>query len=151
MEPEIVERTKLLLAGVINTGKDVGNIDIQNLWNVFEKSESSIPNHIKGKWYELHVGNELGNGIYSVIAEAEIREIGELPVEVSLKIIPAGKYIHFTHPMKDGGFSEAFAQVGDWINRSNTKVKDFGLQFYDSDFNPEENENSILHIYIPLD
>ena len=52
--------------------------------------------------------------------------------------------------MENGSFGEAFAQVGKWIDESGAKVKDFGLQLHDSDFNPEENENSVLHIYIPM-
>ena len=149
MDPEVVEREKLLPAGVVDCGKGVEDVDIHGLWNAYQPSEPRIPNLVGGAWYELHVGLQDGNGIYSVIAGAEVSEIGELPVEVSLRVVPAGKYLHFTHAMKDGGFGEAFAQVFKWVDESGTKAKDFGLQFFDSDFNPEDG-NSILHIYIPL-
>jgi len=150
MVPETIERERLLLAGVIDCGKSVGDIDIQSLWGVYAQLEPGIPNRIEGAWYELHVGSGEGDDIYSVTAGAGIREIGELPVEVSLKTVPAGKYLHFAHAMKDGGYGEAFARVFKWIGENGTKVRDFGLQLYDSDFNPEENKDSILHIYMPI-
>ncbi len=150
MKPEIVERPRMLLAGVIACGKDVSEVDIQGLWSAYELSEPGIQNRIDGSWYELHIGNQQGNGIYSVIAGAEVRGIAEWPVEVSLKVVPAGKYAHFAHRMKDGGFGEAFAKVENWVNENAIEVLDFGLQHYDRDFDPE-NEDSILHIYIPLD
>jgi predicted transcriptional regulator YdeE len=149
MDPEIVERSEMLMAGVIYYGKAVAEIDIHGLWQVYDKSEPAIPNRIDGTWYELHVGKEQGNGVYSVFVGVAVSELGELPVEVCLKVIPAGKYAHFEHFMKDGGFGEAFAGVESWVKESGTKTADFGLQLYDSDFDPS-NENSILHIYIPL-
>ena len=51
--------------------------------------------------------------------------------------------------MKDGGFGHAFAQVETWVKDSGADVDDFALELYDSDFDPA-NENSVLHIYIPL-
>jgi predicted transcriptional regulator YdeE len=150
MKPEIVERPRLLLVGVINCGKSVADIDIHGLWSVYAQSESRIQNRIDGSWYELHVGRTQGNGIYSVIAGVEVKKAGEMPVEASLKVVPAGKYVHFVHCMKDGGFGDAFAKVDNWVKQSGTKVKDFGLQLYDHDFDPK-NESSLLHIYIPMD
>ena len=149
MKPEIVERPMMLLAGVIDCGKDVTEIDIHKLWQAYEQSESSIQNCIDGAWYELHVGAEQGGGIHSVLVGVGISELDALPIEVSVKIVPAGKYAHFAHCMKDGGFDRAFVNVEAWVKESGTKVKDYGLQLYDSDFDPA-NENSILHIYIPL-
>lgn len=149
MKPEIVQRPGLLLAGVMNCGKDVSEIDIHRLWKVYEQSESGITKRIDGAWYELHIGNGQGHGIYSVIAGVGISEIGELPIEVSVKVIPVGKYAHFAHCMKQGGFDEAFTQVEAWVKESGAVTHDFGLQLYDSDYDPSD-ENSILHIYIPL-
>ena len=149
MEPEIVERPRLLLAGIINCGKEVGDIDIHGLWEVYMQVEPNIPNRIDESWYELHVGSQQGNGIYSVIAGAEITEAGELPIEVSLKVVPSGQYAHFVHCMKDGGYGDAFARVDAWVKESGTEVKDFGLQHYDRDFDPAS-DDSVLHIYIPV-
>jgi predicted transcriptional regulator YdeE len=150
MTPEIIERPKILLAGVVNCGKDVTSVDIPDLWKAYMKSESEIENRIEGSWFELHVGEKSGNGIYSVLAGVQIEKIGELPVEVSLRVVPAGKYAHFAHHMKDGGFDKAFAGVDAWIQESRAAVKDFGLQHYDRDFDPN-NKESVLHIYIPLE
>jgi predicted transcriptional regulator YdeE len=149
MQPEIIQRKKLLLAGITNCGKDVTAIDILGLWSIYDKSQAGIPNRIEGTWYELHIGNELGHGIYSVTAGAEVNEIGELPVEVSMKVVPAGRYAHFAHCMKDGGFDDAFAKVEAWVEETGTEVRDFGLQLLNQDFDPQKND-STLHIYIPL-
>jgi predicted transcriptional regulator YdeE len=149
MKPEILSRSRLLLAGIMASGKEVSEVDIPGLWSAYEESEPGIPNRIDGSWYELHIGVELGCGIYSVIAGAEISEPAELPVEVSLKVVPAGKYAHFAHRMKDGDYHDAFAQVEKWVNESQIEILDFGLQHYDRDFDPD-NKDSILHIYIPL-
>ena len=149
MKPEIVDRERLVLAGVTYCAGDVSDIDIHELWNVYGQSEPSIKNRIDGYWYELHIGKEQGNGIYSVTAGTEISELMDLPIEISIKIIPAGRYAHFAHCMKEGGFGEAFAKVDNWVKKSGTGTKDFGLQLYDNEFNPKD-KNSILHIYIPL-
>jgi len=150
MEPEIVQRPKMILAGVIDCGEDVRSIDIEKLWGAYEKSEPGISKRIEGDWYELHVGEKQGNGIYSVLAGCQVEDLGESPIEVSLRTLPAGKYAHFAHSMKDGGFDVAFANVEKWTRVSGSPVRDFGLQHYTSDFNPN-NKDSVLHIYIPLD
>ena len=150
MKPDIVELPRLLLAGVTDCGKDIGAIDIHGAWDVYMQSEPGIHNRIRGTWYELHVGKEQGNGICSVVVGAAIRELGDLPIEVSLRVVPAGRYAHFAHRMRDGGFDDAFAGVDAWVRESGTEVRDFGLQRYDHDFDPED-EESILHIYIPLE
>ncbi len=62
---------------------------------------------------------------------------------------PAGRYAHFVHRMADGGFSKAFAQVNARVQASGTAVGNFDLQHYGPDFDPT-NDDSILHIYIPL-
>lgn len=149
MKPIIVDRPQLLLAGISVTGKNVTEIDIYGLWQIYTKSEPAMNQRIDGFWYELHVGTELGNGIYSVFIGAEVRGIGNLPVELSLKVIPEGKYAHFAHCLKDGGYGAAFAGVEQWVKQTGTPVKDFGLQVYDINFNPAD-QNSVLNIYIPL-
>ena len=149
MEPEMVVREELLLAGVVATGGKVEDIDIHGLWKVYSESEPGIENRVDGCWYELHVGKTQGNGVYSVVAGAQIETVGGLPIEASLRVVPAGRYAHFVHYMKDGGFGEAFAGVEKWEKDSGTEVLNFGLQLYDRDFNPEDG-NSALHIYIPL-
>jgi predicted transcriptional regulator YdeE len=149
MEPEIVERKRLLLAGVTDCGKDVTEIDIRALWEIYDKAQPGIENRVDGTWHELHVGSDMGGGIYTVIAGAEISELGELPVGTSLKVVPAGRYAHFVHRMRDGGFDVAFANVEAWVKESGTETKDFGLQVYGADFDPGK-EDSTFHIYIPL-
>ena len=98
MEPSVVERSRLVLAGVIDCGKAVGDIDIHGLWDVYGRSEPGIENRMDGSWYELHVGSEQGNGIYSVMAGAEISEIGELPVEVVVKVVRADTHVSELDP-----------------------------------------------------
>ena len=68
---------------------------------------------------------------------------------MSMKVVPAGKYAHFTHCMKDGGFAEAFAMVDAWVKDNGIGVFGFGLQLFDSDWDLAKPE-SILHIFIPL-
>jgi predicted transcriptional regulator YdeE len=149
MKPEIEERLCMLLAGMMGCGKTVQDIDIHHLWDIYGLVEPAIENRLEGSWYELHVGTTEGKGIHSVLAGVAISEVGELPIEASVKVIPAGQYAHFAHCMKDGGFDIAFAQVETWVKETGTATRDFGLQMYDSNYNPED-ENSILHIYIPL-
>lgn len=89
----------------------MGDIDIKGRWSVCLKREPRIPNRVKDTWYELHVGSELGNGICSVVAGAEVSEIGELPVDLSLMAVPADKYARSVHRIGDGGSKEAFAHM----------------------------------------
>jgi len=150
MKSEIVQRPQILLAGVVGSGKDVNGINIRELWNSYNQSDPKIEHRVEGAWYELHIGEKQGNGIYSVLAGVQIEKVGTLPAEISVKVLPAGKYIHFAHCMKDGGFGEAFAEIEAWIKENRVEVKDFGLQHYDAAFDPN-NKDSILHIYIPLE
>ena len=149
MKPEIVERPELLLAGVISCGEDVGEIDIHGLWGIYNQTESSIPDQVEDAWFELHVGKQLGKGIYTVMVGVEIPHMVELPPEVSLKTVPGGRYAHFTHRMGDGSYGDAFARINAWVQESGTEVKDFGLQRYGSEFDPED-EDSSFQIFIPL-
>ena len=123
MTPEIVERPRMLLAGIVGCGKDVSGINISELWHAYEKSEPGIENRIDGSWFELHVGEKLGNGIYTVLAGAQVNRIGEQPTEVSVKVVPAGMYAHFAHCMKNGGFDRAFADIDEWIKNNNVTAK----------------------------
>jgi predicted transcriptional regulator YdeE len=148
MKPEIVQRPEVTIAGVMNCGKGVEDIDIHRLWQAYEKAEPGIPSRLE-EWYEVHIGTDLGAGIYSVFAGVVVPELGNLPVEVCVKVIPAGQYAHFAHVMKNGGYDGAFRWVGAWVKDSGAKTADFSVQLYDNDFNPSD-ENSVLHVYIPL-
>lgn len=149
MKPEFVEQKSLLLAGVIDCGESVTNIDIHRLWDAYSKMEPDIPYKVEGAWYELHVGIERFGGLYTVIAGVEVSAIEGLPFETCLKVVPAGNYAYFAHAMKDGGFGEAFARIEAWVEENGIRTKDFGLQMYDLNYDPGD-ENSVLHIYIPL-
>jgi predicted transcriptional regulator YdeE len=97
----------------------------------------------------LHVGVDLGQGIYSVTVGAEVSEVTDVPIQGVLKVIPGGRYAHFPHRMSNGGYGEAFSQIEHWVEASGTTVEEFGLQLYDRDFDPAKKE-SVLHIFIPL-
>ena len=149
MEPEFMERNTLLLAGIVDCGNSVADIDIHGLWRIYDLTQSDIENRIEGNWYELHIGKEKGNGLYSVTVGVEVSKIEALPVEVVIRIVPGGKYAHFEHSMKDGGFSDAFAKVEAWAKEKNSRSIDFGLQRFDKTFDVDKGE-SVLHIYIPV-
>ncbi len=71
MTPDLVDRQGFWLVGVTQTGKSVADIDICGLWDAYQELEAQIPGRIDGAWYELHVGAEAGNGIYTVMAGGE--------------------------------------------------------------------------------
>ena len=148
MVPETLERPGLCIAGVIKSGSVVEDIDIGRLWEVYHRSEPQIPFRIDGMWYELHVGSPAGNGLYTVMVGSKIERIGDLPIEVSMKRIPAGRYAHFAHSMKEGCYGDAFARIDTWVKQSGTRVRGFGLQLCGADFHPQ---HGILNIYIPLE
>ena len=150
MIPDLVERQSFWLVGATQTGKAVGDIDIHGLWEVYQEVEEKIPRRVDGAWYELHVGAEAGSGIYAVMAGVEAEDLGDLPIELSVRRVPGGQYAHFRHPMKEGDYGEAFARVEAWTNDTGTRTLSFGLQLYDRDFNPQDPDSSILHIFIPL-
>jgi len=149
MKPEIVERSSMLLVGMIDSSGEVGKIDIHGLWEIYNLTEPGIRDQVDGAWYELHIGPQLGKGIYTVMVGVELSTFAEQPLELCIKTIPAGEYAHFRHHMADGDYREAFARVDGWVLDSGVEVNDFGLQRYGSDFNPE-NEDSVFDIYIPL-
>ena len=149
MVPEIVECPQMFLVGVMHCAKDLAEVDIHGLWDMYGLIEPLIENRIDGAWYELHVGAQQGHGLHSVVAGVAVSELGSLPIECVLKVIPQGIFTHFSHSMKEGGYDGAFRRIDKWVHETGTETRDYGLQLFDSAFNPED-EDSILHVYIPL-
>ncbi len=154
MEPEIITREKMLLVGLVETGQKVGDIDISGLWNSFEKFMFKIEHANIELGYELHQdipGGQNKTPRHCCLVAVEVTEIGAIPDECFVKVVPAAKYAVFTHQFKDGGYSQAFKLAYDWLEDSDYSLAHhFDIQVYDENFKGAEDPDSWMKIYIPV-
>ena len=154
MKPEIITRDKMLLVGLIETGQKVGDIDIKGLWNSFEKYMFEIENSSTELGYELHQdipGGKNGAPRHCCLVAVEVSEIGAVPDECFVKVVPAGRYAVFTHQFKDGTYGQAFKMAYDWLEDSDLSLAhQFDIQVFDENFKGAGDPDSRMEIYIPV-
>jgi len=81
----------------------------------------------------------------------QVNSFDDLPVEMSLKIIPPAKYAVFTHKGIPSAISETItAAYEKWIPESGYKAdRSYDFEFYDERFAPDSKESEI-DIFIPV-
>ncbi len=111
MESRIVEREEMVLAGMSFFGNpfsqadawDVDN-EVGSLWKRFMAFLTAHPDAISGRtgprdvMYELHAytAETPRTGRYEVFVGVEVGRSASIPLDCSLKIIPAGEYVQVT-------------------------------------------------------
>ena len=166
MKPQIVEKERIILAGISFFGDPFKNSDgwteeneIGRLWKRFMGLLSSKKIRIdeirKGDiMYEVHVISEemVQKGKYEVFVGLEIENIKNIPLELLIKVLPPTTYAVFTLKgeqissdwpkaifqewMPDSGYQEAYA---------------YSFQSYDERFKGIQYlDESMLDVYIPV-
>jgi AraC family transcriptional regulator len=151
LEPRIVERPELALAGVVATAPDVYQMDFHGLWQRFESAVPGIRHQVEGAAYELHVQTEIEPAMHFAIAGVQVTTIEELPAEVFVKVIPASTYAVFTIKFVDG-FEKVYDRMWAWIETSPYTVDPFvyDIQRYGDRFTSPEDPESEVDIYVPV-
>ena len=152
MQPEIVDRPEMILAGIVATSTSVSELDIAGLWDRFIEQCPNISNQVnEEKGYELHIEEERSPKIHFCLIGVEVRDVEELPIEIFYKVVPAGKYAVYTPQFSDGGYGQAFKVVYDWLEESAYQsAYAFDIQVYDDRFKGSDDPDSILEILIPV-
>ena len=152
MNPEILERTEMILAGVAANSASVTDMDIAGLWDRFIDLCPNIPNQVNTNVnYELHIEEDRTLRMHFCLIGVEVSQADTLPIEVFYKIVPAGKYALYTHHFKDGSYGQAFKAVYDWLAASHYEpAHAFDIQCYDARFKGPEDPESVLEILVPL-
>ncbi len=157
ISPAIKEIGEIKLAGISILTKDKN--EIKEAWRIFLKSVGKIRNSSffseacsnPGFGLECYNDDFFESGKFFYMPSVQVDSFDDLPVEMSLKIIPPAKYAVFTHKGIPSTISETITAAYDkWIPESGYKVdRSYDFEYYDDRFKPDSNESEI-DIYIPI-
>lgn len=152
MKIEIIERPEMILAGIVDSGSHVSQINIAELWKRFMEHSDAIPNQVdKEKGYELHIEEDRSPRKHFLLIGVEVEKVEHEPIEIFTKVLPAGNYLRYTHQFSEGGYAQAFEALYDWLEDSNYKpAHAFDIQVYDARFNGPDDPESIVEILVPV-
>lgn len=151
MEPQIVEKPEMRFVGLVGCGADVSQLDISGLWQRFNDHAGNIKNQVEGRAYEVHIEEEVQPRMHFCLVGVEVQEFEDIPIELFAKVLPACRYAVFTHRFKDGGYGFAFERAYGWLKSSNyTSAHSYDIQCYDERFKGNENPESVLEIFLPI-
>lgn len=165
MEPKIIDRDAIILVGFSFFGDPFSESggwteenEIGRLWSRFMKYFMSNPNrvkHIKDAEvaYEVHIqhAETAQKGHYEVFVGVEVEKLGEIPVELLVKILPPAKYAVFTLEGEQIA-SDWSMMIYEWLEDSGYQAAgDYGFQRYDARFKGVDNlAESVLEAYVPV-
>lgn len=152
MQLEIVKRPEMILAGIVDSGARVTQINIAELWNRFIDQSDAIPHKIDHeKGYELHIEEDRSPRKHFILIGVEVDKVEHEPIEIFTKVLPAGKYLQYTHKFSDGGYAQAFEALYDWLEDSDYEpAHAFDVQVYDARFKGPDDPESVIEILVPV-
>lgn len=171
MEHEFVEKEKMYLVGLQYYGTiKPGGISIEG---EIEKLWSRFAEFCQNKWrtvedkvvdpdlsYEIQIWDEeelKKEGKLSIFVGVEFEDLDEIPLELSGKVLPSGKYISFKLKGEEiKTWEEDILQ--DWFPRDDYWIRSFGGYlfhaqcFHEDKFKGVENlEESELRVLVPVE
>lgn len=150
MEPRIVQKPEIRIAGFVESGEDVRQIRIGELWNRFERHSSQIRHKKLGTGYEVHIELSEPRRHYCM-AGMEVSVVTDIPAGMFIGVLPAGKYAVFTHRLGDGGFGGACEAIEKWLKDSgHIETRPLEIQCFDSRFRGPNDPESVLEYHIPI-
>jgi AraC family transcriptional regulator len=152
MQLEIIERSEMILAGIVDSGAHVSQINIAGLWDRFIEQSDDISNQVDSdKGYELHIEEDRSPRKHFILIGVEVDKVEHEPLEIFTKVLPAGKYLKYTHKFSEGGYAQAFESLYDWLEDSEYgPAYAFDVQCYDERFNGPDDPESIIEILVPV-
>jgi predicted transcriptional regulator YdeE len=151
---KIVERDALTLVGMVSQGKDLGQLEIYDLWVEFMEHARLIKNNKEeGITYEFHSypqGWEPLKYFYCMVA-INVTRPEDVPDNMFVKTLPAAKYALYTHSFALGGFDVSCRAISQWLETSEYKHStSYDLQRYDARFKGLDNPESEMGFLIPV-
>jgi predicted transcriptional regulator YdeE len=166
MEPIVIEQPEMILVGFDFFGDpfkfSVGwteENEIGRLWKrfmaYFDQYKGQLK-HIKDAsvMYEVHIEHPETpqTGEYEVFVGLEVEKLEHVPVEITVKVIPAALYVVFT--LKGEQITSDWSKLvyEDWMPGSGFQPSSrYGMQCYDERFKGLDRiEESELKVYIPI-
>lgn len=155
MDPKIVEMPQIFLVGVVKGAPGVGQVDtepmdIAGMWQRFDSSKAEISNVVEGVFYEYHVERPTEPRMHFTLTGVRVTEIGTMPPDMFVKVLPAGTYAVVTHRVVDG-YDKLYGDFGRWLESSEYEERaPFDFQLYDSRFTSMDDPDSVQDVYIPV-
>ena len=165
MEPKIVEHDEMMLLGFsffgdpfrVSAGWTEEN-EIGRLWQRFMAYLAEHSQRIKQVKpeevaYEVHIQHEETphTGEYEVFVGVEATSLEDVPVELTVKILPAATYAVFTL-RGEQILSDWQLMIQAWmIDAGFESAHSYGFQRYDDRFKGVERiDESVLDVYVPV-
>ena len=150
-DPKIIEKSEMILIGIVGCGVDVRDIDISGLWQRFTEQEHQIKHVVGEVGYELHIEEDKQPRLHLCLVGFEVSQIDDVPMEYLIKVIPPCKYARFTHTFREGDYGDAFVAAYQWIENSEYKpAHAYDIQVYDERFKGPDDPESMIDILIPI-
>jgi predicted transcriptional regulator YdeE len=151
MEPKIIEKEALLIAGVGGGGEETAKA-----WEAFMELEKSSPlkNKVGEEGYEIrmHPGDE-GPGKVHVGMQVENSSV---PKEYELFFVPAATYAEFEiYPAK--GYESSNAEISKWLADNEGVYREalldgrhYVIEVYDRRYKGEKDPTSVAGMLVPI-
>lgn len=149
LNPKIIKRNKLIIAGVSGDGSRTGEV-----WQAFEKLNNDIglPQKLSDNGYEIRIHGE-GGGIVHVGFAVSNEDVNP---EFTIMTLPASQYASFDVYVAKGYESENNA-MNEWLETNEAgwrqrflDGKSYVAEYYDERFNGNETD-SIVEIWVPIE
>jgi len=166
MEPTLVEKPQIMLVGLSFFGNPFAvsggwteENEIGRLWNRFMAYLTQHRDRIKHVlsdtvMYEVHIEHPETrlSGEFEVFTGLEVERLEDVPVELSVKILPPVTYAVFTLQGQQIVSDWEKTIVSEWMSRSGYRNPyGYGFQLYDERFKGVQNiDESILDVYVPV-
>jgi len=150
VKPKIVDMPEIILVGVADGAPDVSGIDIAALWQRFAAAAEEVEHTIEGVGYELHIQTPAEPCMHFCLVGTQVSEIGAMPPDMFVKVLPAGTYAVFTHHVVEG-YKQLYDGIFAWLESSEyEEAHPYDLQLYDSRFTTMDDPESVQDIYVPV-
>ncbi len=150
MEPKIVEKPALTLAGMVYHGKLSGE-NIGRLWNAFGPRMSELRHTVNPSVsYGVSYNYDAASEEFDYLAACEVAEPADLPAEMTCLELPATTYAVFPCAMGQIGPTYEYI-MGVWLPQSGYRhagAPEF--EMYGPTFEPG-NPASEFEIYLPVE
>jgi AraC family transcriptional regulator len=166
MEATIVQKDRILLVGLgffgdpfASSGGWTEENEIGRLWNrflAFLTKHGERIKHVREEQVscEVHISHEetAEKGHFEVFVGVEVERLEDVPVEMSVKVLPPTQYAVFTLRGEQITSDWARTIYGEWMSQSGyEEAHPFMIQRYDARFKGlDQIDESELDIYVPV-
>ncbi len=166
MEPTLVEKPQIILVGFSFFGDPfkfsggwTEENEIGRLWKRFMGYWTQHPGaieHVKTSavLYEVHIEHPETpqTGEFEVFVGLEVEQLGALPIELLVKLLPPATYVVFT--LRGQQINSDWSRlIQGWMTQEGyVRPHPYGFQLYDERFKDVQHiDESILDVYVPIE